>query len=343
MKLTLLLPLLTMFMLMIFSCEKDNNPPIISNQSFEITENSPGGSIVGSIVASDPDGNKLTLEIIATEDIPFYIEPITKNLIVKNGYTIDFETKTDYTFLVKVTDSAKSPLFNLATITVVVKNLIEIPLQGMIAYYPFNGNANDESINKYDGDLVGPLITSDRKENANSAYAFDGINDYIKLSAQVGNGIRSISLWFRLDMDINSNLANAVALVHREGDANNYTQFSLGFRPTTWPGNPGKLIFSNSSKSAYFNIDSNSSSWQKDRWYHVVAIIDPVEGMKLYIDNVKQSDSSLYKDPTSTSEINPFVGTWERDPNRFFKGKIDELIFYNRALTEAEVNELYHQ
>src|ERR1035437_2446072 len=199
MKLTILIPCLAISMLMIFSCKKENNPPIIANQSFEILENSPAGSIVGKIKASDPDGNNLNFEIITTEEVPFDIEPITKNLIVKNGYSIDYETKTQYTFLVKVTDSGKSPLFNLATITVVVKDVKEFPVDGMIAYYPFNGNANDESVNKDDGDLVGPVLTIDRKGNANSAYAFNGINNYIKLSDQVGNGVRSISVWFRLD------------------------------------------------------------------------------------------------------------------------------------------------
>lgn len=343
MRLTLCLPLLATFMILIFSCKKENNPPIIENQSFEIFENSPDSSIVGTIVASDPDGNKLTFEIINAEELPFTVESSTNNLIVKSGYSLDFEKKSLYTFIVKVTDSDKSPLFNMATITVAIKNLNEIPLDGMIAYYPFNGNANDESINQFNGDLVGTVNTSDRKGNAISAFSFNGINNYIKLNPQVGNGIRSISLWFCLDEDINSNLAYPVALVHREGDFNNYSQFSIGFRPVVWPGNPGKLIFSNSSRSGYYNIDSNSSFWEKGKWYHVVAIIDPVKGMMLYVNNVRQMESATYNHATETSTINTILGSWELIPDRYLKGKIDEVIFYNRALTESEVNELYQE
>lgn len=341
MRLTCVLTLVAAFILMIFSCKKENNPPIIANQSFEIFENSPGSSIVGTIVASDPDGNKLTFEIIDYEELPFVVESGTKNLVVKSGYSLDYEKKSLYTFLVKVTDSDKSPLFNMATITVVIKNLNEIPLDGMIAYYPFNGNAKDESLNQFDGDLVGPVNTSNRKGNINSAFSFNGINNYIKLNSRVGNGIRSISLWFCLDEDINSGLGYPVALVHREGDSNNYSQFSIGFRPVVWPGNPGKLIFSNSSRSEYYNIDSNSSFWEKGKWYHVVAIIDPVEGMMLYVNNVRQMESATYNNATETSSINTILGSWELMPDRYFKGKIDDVIFYNRALTEAEVNDLY--
>ena len=54
--------------------------------------------------------------------------------------------------------------------------------QGLIAYYPFNGNANDASSNGNNGSPQnGVQITSDRFGNANSAYQFDGINDYITI------------------------------------------------------------------------------------------------------------------------------------------------------------------
>ncbi|MBI4688657.1 MAG: hypothetical protein HY754_00055 [Nitrospirae bacterium] len=52
---------------------------------------------------------------------------------------------------------------------------------GLVAYYPFNRNANDESGNGYNGTVSGATLTSDRNGNANSAYRFDGVNDYIKI------------------------------------------------------------------------------------------------------------------------------------------------------------------
>jgi hypothetical protein len=47
------------------------------------------------------------------------------------------------------------------------------------AYYPFEGNAADASGNHNDGTLYGPTLTSDRFGRANSAYSFDGEDDYI--------------------------------------------------------------------------------------------------------------------------------------------------------------------
>lgn len=57
-----------------------------------------------------------------------------------------------------------------------------IPTDGLIAYYPFSGNANDESWNNYSGSNYGATQTNDRFDNPNEAYSFDGLNDYIEIS-----------------------------------------------------------------------------------------------------------------------------------------------------------------
>ena len=54
--------------------------------------------------------------------------------------------------------------------------------EGLVAYYPFNGNANDESGNENNGAVRGANLAEDRFENVNSAYSFDGIDDYIEIS-----------------------------------------------------------------------------------------------------------------------------------------------------------------
>src|SRR3990167_996949 len=57
-----------------------------------------------------------------------------------------------------------------------------IPIQGLVAYYPFNGNTNDESGNGNNGTLYGPTLTTDRFGNPNKAYSFNGTSDYIRVS-----------------------------------------------------------------------------------------------------------------------------------------------------------------
>ena len=56
-----------------------------------------------------------------------------------------------------------------------------VPSNGLIGYWPFNGNANDESGTGNDGTVNGATLTADRFGNANAAYDFDGVNDNITL------------------------------------------------------------------------------------------------------------------------------------------------------------------
>ena len=48
---------------------------------------------------------------------------------------------------------------------------------GLVAYYPFNGNANDESVNGNNGTVNGATLTTDRFGNANKPYSFDGVKN----------------------------------------------------------------------------------------------------------------------------------------------------------------------
>lgn len=322
-----------------------NEHPVILDAFFKITDTYTVGTVIGRAVASDPDGGQPLSYSIVSGNVEGYfsIDPANGNLLLAKSVNLNGMDELPFTLTVRVRDNGLNPLAAEANVTVTVSKM-KIPNNGMIAYYPFNGNANDEGINKYDGDVVGPALTIDRKENASSAYSFDGTNDYIKLNTQVGNGIRSISLWFRLDMNIDGSLDHPVTLVTRDGDPTNKLLFALGFIPYGWAGDAGKLrfLYSKTTSDIYY-IQSNSASWQKDKWYHVVVMIHPTEGMKMYIDNVKQNDTTPFYEATANTVLNTFIGSYSATPNRFFKGKIDDVIFYNRALTEGEVIDLYHQ
>jgi hypothetical protein len=62
-----------------------------------------------------------------------------------------------------------------------INAIAQIPTNGLIRYYPFTGNANDITNNFQNGTVYGATLTTDRFGNPNSAYDFDGINDYIEI------------------------------------------------------------------------------------------------------------------------------------------------------------------
>jgi hypothetical protein len=70
---------------------------------------------------------------------------------------------------------------------------------GLIAYYPFNGNANDETGNGYDGTVDGATLSTDRFGNPLSAYSFDGVNDKILIGPEPNFPqleAYAVSVWF---------------------------------------------------------------------------------------------------------------------------------------------------
>lgn len=68
------------------------------------------------------------------------------------------------------------------SITVEVRDSLKNQSGNLIAYYPFNGNANDESGNQNNGTVFQAQLVNDRNGVSNSAYSFDGINDYIEVA-----------------------------------------------------------------------------------------------------------------------------------------------------------------
>src|SRR5688500_5543160 len=71
---------------------------------------------------------------------------------------------------------------------------------GLAASYPFNGNANDHSGNGNNGAVLGATLIADRYGTSDSAYGFDGEDDYIRIPDSAGlnfTGDFSISAWVR--------------------------------------------------------------------------------------------------------------------------------------------------
>ncbi|MFN5629181.1 MAG: hypothetical protein ACK48W_07830, partial [Bacteroidota bacterium] len=72
-----------------------------------------------------------------------------------------------------------------------------VPTNGLVGWWPFTGNANDESGNGNHAVVNAALLTSDRTGNANTAYSFNGSNAYLHGNASTfPSGDRTIALWF---------------------------------------------------------------------------------------------------------------------------------------------------
>jgi gliding motility-associated-like protein len=214
---------------------------------------------------------------------------------------------------------------------------------GLVAYFPFNGNANDATGNNHHGQLQnGIQPTADRFGNLNSAFLFDGVDDYIKVPDDGSFSTSNFSLvvWFQSQSDNLQNLVGKRDFTTIGGTAGAQYQFFINYPP--FPGIGSNLVGNNSSCS---NIASssyiNTSEWIcRTKWYCAVITFDGSRH-KIYIDGILKKN-----EPTSFNGFLPCssdlrFGNWWQGDLLPFKGVMDDIRWYNRALSAEEVGALY--
>jgi hypothetical protein len=148
-----------------------------------------------------------------------------------------------------------------------------VPTNGLVGWWPFNGNANDESGNGNHGTVNGATLTSDRSGAAGKAYSFDGVNDNIILnSLNISN--LSLNFWINIDLNINTNPNNGHppigSVIIGQGTQHNptvtYSDFALGV--SSYGSNFEYISFENSDLTNNTWTDYNLSSLNnlKQNW-----------------------------------------------------------------------------
>jgi len=223
---------------------------------------------------------------------------------------------------------------------------------GLVAYYPFNGNANDSSVNGNNGSIIGASLASDRNSSINKSYQFNGTSNYISFSKPFLSGLQksqiSISLNFNLDQLPTSN--------------NSYQLWSKnGF----WQGlgisidNLGRIYFGGSITTfKYQNCYSEINVVNPGQWYNLVILYDNLD-CKMYLNGTLIQTTLETSSQSGVKLSNTMAGFVEFGQNvagnsastnligashsvstgyvTFFKGKIDEFRLYDRLLMQNEI------
>jgi hypothetical protein len=209
----------------------------------------------------------------------------------------------------------------------------QLPINGLVAYYPFNGNANDSSSNGNNGTVFGATLTSDRFGNPNSAYSFNGINNYISLQPAnnfVGFNNYTISLWaFPTAIPTNS----GGMLWGIGANSTGYEQ-GLTYQTTT-------CIFAGSYNIGNNPIQSYSQScdYNPNRWVFITVTRDS-SYINMYINGklIAPQSKSLTNGEVANYGSQPYAAIIGGRSNLgsvyFFKGKIDEFRMCNKVLSD---------
>ncbi len=202
---------------------------------------------------------------------------------------------------------------------------------GLVAYYPFSGNAQDESGNGNDGSAVGgAALAMDRFGSADSAYQLDGTSGYIEIpdSADFNfNQPLTVTAWIYLNDNTSASIVGQWGPGGFGGDA-----FVLSVRS-------GKLRLT-LPRPGLYELDSQTTLTEME-WLFVGVVYDGAD-VKLFI-NGTQDASDTFAAAQVDSDQPVRIGLEEiisGDP-AYLDGLVDDVRIYNRALSDSEIDQLY--
>jgi hypothetical protein len=205
---------------------------------------------------------------------------------------------------------------------------------GLVGYWPFCGNANDISGNANHGTVNGATLTTDRFGTANSAYSFDGVDDFIQVinSNSLNSNSTTISGWL-----------NAVAFGGTKGLVSRWNQSgSPCYNYSTSIDGASNNFYG--ATTLYSGGIASSNNLTINNWIYFTFIHDNNQGGKVYLNGSLVGTNNV--SGNICSSLNDLFFGAQNNINslwRFFNGKLDDIAIYNRALTQQEITQLYQQ
>ena len=222
------------------------------------------------------------------------------------------------------------------------KSSSAVMMDSLIASYYFNGDVSDET-GLHDGTLSGAEITTDRFSSTLSAFRFDGEGDYVDLGADftTGSDSLSVSIWIypftscvpsdtmSIDAELNQYFLSSGGIGESSGIYGIWNQGSLLI---------GQSLASSRTEHEYHTFLDNST------WHHIVMVFDAInEVANVYIDG----DLVFTLDYISESSSTPVDALILGGPNfpggNGFHGKLDDVKFYDRKLSDVDITNLYKE
>ena len=332
------------------------------------------GHIYINSTVTDPDGIDDVIDLayvmlgnIPMIDLVYPLEAYTyDNDGIKNTSAYTWEWVPGYEDIVQVNVDTGSYAHSRATLTLpnnkmpgtavldvsdtgngvdkyLTVNVDGLQLPAPIAYYPFNGNADDMTGNGYDGQAFGATLTADREGNRNSAYSFMGEGDYIALDMFYGTDEGAVSdsvdnltvcAWVKTSSSqrsmriVSFNYYSFWELYISEG------HFFLG----SIPYGESELVYT-------------SNTFNDNKWHFVCATLDSAGESKVYVDgnSEKLTYVGLSQGPVEATRYG-FIGTASNASSynaginpggaTFFDGSIDDVIIFDIVLTDGQIESL---
>ncbi|MGE3801254.1 MAG: LamG-like jellyroll fold domain-containing protein, partial [Candidatus Kapaibacterium sp.] len=219
----------------------------------------------------------------------------------------------------------------------------QAPTNGLIAYWPFSGNANDASGNGHHGTLFGPSLVPDRFGTARSAYSFDGVNDYIQVphaTALNPDSNYTISVWVKFCTSQPQTARDETYVV---GKGWGFGQFNHGVAVIISQGNKMGMA---EAGGAF----AGRTTMQDGEWHLLSLVVEyfgppmfPNFYAQFYVDGQPEFSSPANLAGHNITTLQAMVFGKNSGNGAHFKGGIDDIRLYNRALSSQEIQSIYRE
>jgi Concanavalin A-like lectin/glucanases superfamily/Domain of unknown function (DUF5018) len=308
--------LFCLLMALVSACKPADEPAAAKSAEKIIT----GFSFASPALAATISGNSITATLpvgtSASNLVPTIALSAKATVSPASGVAQDFSKAVTYT----VTAEDGSTQTYTVTLT------RTFPTNGLVAYYPFNGNAKDGSGNGRDGTVNGATFATDRK-GGNTAVLFNGSSNitFSSVPTTVTDNY-SMSLW----VSISSLSQLATFISNGTSDNSRKDGYGLGMGVGSASSTVSIRLGGGSGSSA-LGLDPFSST-DVNKWVHLV-ILRANGVYKFYWNgSVKTSGTINYTPATPTKFTIGSLGSQD-----FFRGSLDDIRIYNRVLTDSEI------
>lgn len=199
-------------------------------------------------------------------------------------------------------------------------------VRGLVGYWKFDGNADDSSGNNNHGKWVG-RESYGKKGVLGEAADLDGLSNYVTVphshSINLG-GAFSFGAW-----------------VHSYGNAKNqhFLNKRTGGEGPFWDMYLSADAENVNAEIAGGSYDNPASNIMPYEWHHIMFTRDIRRLTTIYVDGKPLKSKTILGDSYNTHAFN--IGNLEQALDQGFNGLIDEVVIYDRSLSEEEVSSLY--
>ncbi len=222
----------------------------------------------------------------------------------------------------------------------VTNEWVTFNVKGLTSEYLFNGNANDTSGNGNHGSAYNAALTSDRFGNLNSAYDFNGINSFVQTPLNMG-GLTGLtySAWVKPTGSVSG--TKQYTIISQYDGGTEYDVMKLFYNDNNDKKFQGQVC-GGFYQGGTLVINPNVSDF--NQWYFVVLAYDGTapdyQRLKLYVNNSLVATSNGQSILKYNTQYKLRIGAKQDEVNFLFKGAIDDVRIFNRALSDSEISYL---